>query len=308
MTDSVLFIFLDGMGLGPADETNPLVTAPMPRLHSLLGGPLTAGHAVDQPDLLLRPLDATLGVPGPPQSATGQTTLFTGVNAAAVLGEHLSGYPNGPLQAIIAEHSILKRVKEAGGRATFANAYGPAYFERVARGTARHSATTLCVLAANLPLRTLEDMARGEAVYWDITNHLFKRVHGTEIPTVSPAEAGRRLAALSAQHELTLYESFLPDVMAHRGTPEEVQTALAVIDEFLGSVLTYRPPHVTLVLSSDHGHLEAPGGGHTMNPVPLLVVGPGVAHFNLARAITDVTPGILALLDVEQSVEREANT
>ncbi|MBU1751173.1 MAG: peptidase, partial [Chloroflexi bacterium] len=172
------------------------------------------------------------------------------------------------------------------------------YFERVARGTAHHSATSLCVLAAGLPFRTLEDMARGEAVYWDITNHLFKRVHGHEIPTVSPAEAGRRLAALSARHELTLYESFLPDVMAHRGTPAEVQAALAVIDEFLGSVLAHRPAHVTLVLSSDHGHLESPGAGHTMNPVPLLVAGPGMAHFRQARAITDVTPGILALLGI----------
>ncbi len=298
MTDAVLFIFLDGVGLGPADGNNPLAVAPMPYLREWLGGPLVAGIAVDRPGLLLRPLDATLGVPGPPQSATGQTALFTGVNAAAALGEHLSGYPNPPLQAIIAEQSILKRVTEAGRRATFANAYGPSYFERVARGTARHSATTLCVLAAGLPFRTVEDMTRGEAVYWDITNHLFKRVHGTDIPTVSPVEAGRRLAALSAHHELTLYESFLPDVMAHRGTPAEVQAALAVLDEFLGSVLVHRPAHVTLVLSSDHGHLEAPGSGHTVNPVPLLVVGPGAAHFRPAQAITDVTPGILALLDI----------
>lgn len=298
MSEAVLFIFLDGLGLGLADETNPLVTASMPHLHDLLGGPLVAGREVDRPGLLLRPLDAMLGVPGPPQSATGQTALFTGVNAAAALGEHLSGYPNGPLQAIIAEHSILKRVTAAGGRATFANAYGPAYFERVARGTAHHSATTLCVLAAGLPFRTLEDMARGEAVYWDITNHFFQRVHGTAIPTVTPAEAGRRLANLAAQHELTLYESFLPDVMAHRGTPAERLAGLAVIDEFLGSVLAHRPAHVTLVLSSDHGHLESPGAGHTMNPVPLLAVGPGAAHFRPARTITDVTPGILALLGI----------
>jgi len=298
VSEAALFIFLDGVGLGPADGNNPLATAPMPRLRRLLGGPLVADHPVDRPGLLLRDLDATLGVPGPPQSATGQTALFTGVNAAAVLGEHLSGYPNDPLKALIDEHSILKQVVTAGGRATFANAYGPSYFERVARGTAHHSATTLCVLAAGLPFRTLEDMERGEAVYWDITNHLFKRVHGHETPTVSPAEAGRRLAALAANHDLTLYESFLPDVMAHRGTPAEVQATLAVLDEFLGSVLAHRPAHVTLVLSSDHGHLEAPGDGHTMNPVPLLAVGPGTAHFRQARAITDVTPGILALLEI----------
>jgi len=292
----VLFIFLDGVGLGPAAAENPLAMTPMPHLRELLGGPLVAGRAIDRPGLLLRPLDATLGVPGPPQSATGQTALFTGVNASAALGQHLSAYPNGALKAIIDEHSILKRVTEAGQRATFANAYGPSYFERVKRGTAHHSATTLCVLAAGLPFRTLEDMKRGEAVYWDITNRYFKRVHGMEIPLVSPAEAGRRLAVLSAEHELTLYESFLTDVVAHRGTPADVRATLSLVDEFLGSVLAHRPTHVTLVLSSDHGHLEAPGAGHTRNPVPLLVVGPGTAHFRPARAITDVTPGILALL------------
>jgi len=297
MTGSVLFIFLDGVGLGADDPSNPLATAPMPCVRDLLGGPLVAGRVVDQPGVLLRPLDATLGVAGPPQSATGQTALFTGVNAAACLGEHLSAYPNGPLKAFIDEHSILKRVTEAGGRATFANAYGPAYFERVARGTAHHSATTLCVLAAGLPFRTRDDLERGEAVYWDITNQYFGWRHGVPIPTVAPAEAGRRLAALAGQHDLTLYESFLTDIVAHRGTADDVQATLATLDEFLGGVLAHRPAHVTLVLSSDHGHLESAGqGGHTRNPVPLLVVGPGCEYFRQARSITDVAPVILAWL------------
>lgn len=303
MPNAVLFIFLDGVGLGSTNGDNPLVAAPMPHLRDLLGRPLVNGNVVDEPGLLLRPLDATLGVPGPPQSATGQTALFTGVNAAAFLGQHLSAYPNDPLKAIIDEHSILKRVVEAGRRATFANAYGPSYFERAARDTAHHSATTLCALAAGLPLRTLEDLERGEAVYWDVTNRYFKRVHGLEVPAVPPVEAGRRLAALSAQHDLTLYESFLTDVMAHRGTPAEVRATLELVDAFLGSVLARRPDHVTLVLSSDHGHLESPGNGHTTNPVPLLVVGPGHEHLRQARAITDVTPGILTLLGITPNEE-----
>lgn len=296
MNGAVLFIFLDGVGLGPTSADNPLTTTPMPYLHGLLGGPLVAGRQVDQPGLLFRSLDATLGVAGLPQSATGQTTLFTGVNAAAFLGEHLSAYPNSTLRSLIDEHSILKRVTAAGGRATFANAYGPSYFERVARGAAHHSATTLCVLAAGLPFRTHHDLECGEAVYWDITNRFFSWRHGIEIPLVTPWEAGRRLAALAGQHDLTLFESFLPDVVAHRGTAEDVQETLTLLDEFLGGVLAHRPAPVTLVLSSDHGHLEQPGGGHTMNPVPLLVVGPGCAHFRLARSIADVTPAIWSLL------------
>jgi bisphosphoglycerate-independent phosphoglycerate mutase (AlkP superfamily) len=36
---------------------------------------------------------------------------------------------------------------------------------------------------------------------------------------------------------------------------------------------------------------------HTTNPVPLLVVGPAAGRFCRARAITDVAPAILSILD-----------
>ena len=57
----------------------------MPHVSSLLGGPLVLDGAEDPgavpangsllPDVTLRALDACLGVPGLPQSATGQTAL-----------------------------------------------------------------------------------------------------------------------------------------------------------------------------------------------------------------------------------------
>lgn len=73
--------------------------------------------------VLLQPLDACLGVPGLPQSATGQTALFTGVNAAAAVGEHVTAHPTAPLRAIIAEHSLLKRAAEGGAQVMMANAH-----------------------------------------------------------------------------------------------------------------------------------------------------------------------------------------
>ena len=39
-----------------------------------------------------------LGIEGLPQSATGQTALFTGINAAQLLGRHLFGFPNQPFR------------------------------------------------------------------------------------------------------------------------------------------------------------------------------------------------------------------
>ena len=79
----ILFIFLDGVGLGADDpETNPLASVEMPNLQKLLGGnkllAATAPFVGERATLLA--LDASLGVNGLPQSATGQAVLLTGIN------------------------------------------------------------------------------------------------------------------------------------------------------------------------------------------------------------------------------------
>ena len=72
-----------------------------PTIQALLGIPHVtrdmAGTVTDQAALL--GLDARLGVPGLPQSATGQTTILTGHNGPAIIGEHYGPYPNQPLSA-----------------------------------------------------------------------------------------------------------------------------------------------------------------------------------------------------------------
>ena len=161
----VCFVFLDGVGLAPADGSNPLAWAAMPNVRRLLGGPMVADQSVDKDGLLLLPLDACLGVEGLPQSATGQTALFTGVNAAALVGAHVAAYPTETLRQVIAGHSVLKRATDHGLRATFANAYTGTYWQRVAQDKLRHSASTLTTMAAGLRFRTLDDLRRGEAVY-----------------------------------------------------------------------------------------------------------------------------------------------
>ncbi|MFZ1754181.1 MAG: hypothetical protein WAU10_10570, partial [Caldilineaceae bacterium] len=69
----VLFLFLDGVGLGSDDPAvNPLAAAHLPTLRGLIDGqPLTAStgrYANGRAHLI--PTDAGLGVPGRPQSAT----------------------------------------------------------------------------------------------------------------------------------------------------------------------------------------------------------------------------------------------
>lgn len=295
---SVIFVFLDGLGLGPANETNPLWLAPMPNLRRLLGGPPVARRTVDRPSLLFKPIDALLGVQGLPQSATGQTALFTGINAAQLVGQHLGAYPTGPLIEVINEHNILKRATERGYRATFANAYTLQYFQLVKERKRRHSATTLSVLAAGLPLRTLADLKRGEAVYWDITNfYLAGHLH-MAVPIIEPETAGQRLARLSHNYNLVLYESFLPDAAGHRKDLELALQVLDTLDRFFAGLLEEVGSTTTVVMSSDHGNLEEIGLRlHSTNPVPLLAVGPGAESFRQAQAITDVAGGIMRVLE-----------
>lgn len=308
----VLFIFLDGVGLAPAGPDNPLSTVPMPRLRALLGGPLTVeqvsvgqvsnlsdgGQVGNLPNIVLRSLDACLGVPGLPQSATGQTALFTGVNAPALVGEHITAHPTARLRAIIAAHSLLKRAAEAGARVLFANAHSEKFWRMVRRGKRRLGASTLTALAANAPLPTLADLRAGRAVLWDITHEVAAQHLGYDLPIITPEEAGRRLAGLSTAYDLVLYESFLTDLAGHRRI--EPAWVLPRLDAFLGSVLDHLPPETTLVLSSDHGNLEdVSTKSHTANPVPLLVVGPGAGRFREARAITDVAPWILEVVICE---------
>jgi 2,3-bisphosphoglycerate-independent phosphoglycerate mutase len=299
LPSKVLFIFLDGVGLAPPGPGNPLSCVPMPHLRELLGGPLalgaTNGQAVSSPDLVLRQVDACLGVPGLPQSATGQTALFTGVNAPALVGDHVTAYPTASLRSVIAEQSVLKQAADGGGRVLFANAHSEHFWQMVREGKRRLGASTLAALAAGAPIPTLDDLLMGQAVLWDITHEVAGRYLGYELPLVPAREAGARLARLALDYELVLYESFLTDLAGHgRIEPEWV---LPRIDEFLGGVLAHIPSQATLVLCSDHGNLEdTTTRAHTTNPVPLVAAGPAAKRFCQAKAITDVAPAILDVL------------
>jgi hypothetical protein len=246
----------------------------------------------------MKGVDACLGVEGLPQSATGQTALFTGVNAPAVEGMHISAWPTAKLRDIIAQHSLLKRAAEAGFRVTFANAYSGRYWQLVERRKLRHSASTLTNMAAGLPFRNLDDLRRGEAVYWDITHLAAREYNRFDLPLIAPEKAGARLARLAQTHDLVMYETFLPDLVGHRRAQLDPVLFLdQMLDPFLAGLLEAVAPEITIVVCSDHGNLEnTQSKTHTRNPVPLLATGPGASAFRTATAITDVADGILAAL------------
>jgi len=297
----VLLLFVDGIGLAPAGPTNPLATVDMPATRALLGGPLTSEQATRRPGLLLRALDASLGVPGLPQSGTGQTALFTGHNGATILGHHVPAFPGPTLRRLIAEHSIFRRVVAAGRRAVFANPFTPSFLAGVESGERRGSVTTWAAIAGGASvMRDLEDLRNGEAVTWDVTGEDFARRTGEGVAVVAPPEAGRRLARIAGGADLTVWETFLTDLAAHGRWDLRVDDALRRLDGLLEGLLAERPHDVTLLMTSDHGNLEdATRKTHTTNPVPLLAVGPESERFAAARSILDVPAAILSVLGIE---------
>ncbi|HYH04390.1 MAG TPA: metalloenzyme, partial [Bacillota bacterium] len=204
----LLMLFLDGLGLGNTDpKVNPLTRAGMLFFRELLGArPLTldtVGTGIKSPDIICLPTETTLQVAGLPQSATGQTVLFSGVNAAQVAGRHINGFPTKALRHILQEHSLFKRLNETGYPAVFANAFTKEYFETTRRGRWRHSVTTTAALAGECRLLMTEDLLKGEAVYQDIINEQLQ-AKGYNIALTRPEDAAANLLRIAVQNEFTL--------------------------------------------------------------------------------------------------------
>ena len=290
-----ILLFIDGLGWG---ETDPAVNPTHAYGGSLLRLPelgVAASGPVAHADGWVRPIDAVLGVEGVPQSATGQTTLLSGVNAQAVLGKHLTGFPNDALREILLEHSILKTLTDRGRRACFLNAYRPRFFEFPRERQLRFSATTVANLAAYLPFFELDDITAGRAVYQDFS-HAELRERGFDLPPMAPREAGRVIARAGREYDFVLYEYFQSDKAGHSADALRICDVLSGLDALLGSLLAERDEETLVVLTSDHGNLEdISTRRHTTNPIPLMAWGPGAREFvDGVTRLDQVTPALVA--------------
>lgn len=300
-----ILVFLDGLGLGTAGPHNPLSDpATMPRVQALCGTPWLAGARAQRPNFLLKPMDATLGVPGLPQSATGQTTLYTGHNAAKFRGQHQTGFANGSLRQLIEPHGLFRRVLSQGGTATLANLYSPAYFEAIARRRWRYSVCTLLNMTAGLPFRMQYEYEQGKALFWDITGETASSRGIAQAP-ITPEKAGHYLATLGQHYSVTLFECYLSDYAGHDQRYDQATSVLQRIDRFLAAIINHLATDTTLVVVSDHGNVEdLSTNRHTLNAVPLWAVGPAVQTFTQVQDLTGITPTILTALatDVTKTV------
>jgi 2,3-bisphosphoglycerate-independent phosphoglycerate mutase len=298
----VIFLFLDGVGLGKADPAvNPLFKARLPHLRSLLGGkiPCLGLRRFSSDHAELVPLNATLRVAGLPQSGTGQAALFTGVNAAKLIGRHFGPYPASTLLPLIREKNIFRQLKSKGHSVSFANAFPRQFFDYVASGKRRLSVTTLACQNADVEILDAEVLARDKAVSADITRGRWPELGYPDLPIITPRDAGRHLWNVSLAHAFTLFEYWLTDYAGHgRG----VTTAVEVLERFdgmLGGLLEdFDPKECTLILTSDHGNIEdLSTKSHTRNPVPCIVAGSKRKEISsVLRSLMDVTPVLVSLL------------
>ncbi len=302
---SFLFVFIDGLGLGTREASvNPLLKAEMPFLRGLFKAqPLIAsavGGGIYEPCLLIKAVDASLGIAGIPQSATGQTTLLTGVNASQIMHRHVSGFPPERLRRLIKEQSIFKKLGQQGYKAIFANTFTPEFFAALAQGKRRYSATTLAALAGNCDLLTIPELLAGQAVYQDLTNEQL-RERGHAVPLISPATAGKRLGLLAREAAFTLFEYFQTDRAGHSQDFAWSVRLLSQLDSFLKSIVSSQKeaaPPLNILLVSDHGNIEdLSTKSHTHNLVPLIVIGPAAPFFYEVESLLGICPGILEAIN-----------
>lgn len=240
-------------------------------------------------------IDATLGIPGIPQSATGQASLLTGMNVPLAAGGHLAGLPNQKVREVIDRESIFLKLSRRGLKAIFANGFTEAYFKRE---RPRISATTQSAIAGGVKLRTIEHVKSGRSLYHDFTNFFLKEM-GYDLEIYSPRRAGEILTRIASENDFTLYEYFITDIMGHKGGLKEAAIEVAKIDLFLQSVLDNIDLDSNLVIvTSDHGNLEDNSvKTHTLNRVPLLCWGKNSREFvSGVQDISDICNSILSIL------------
>lgn len=281
----MLFLFIDGVGLRESAADNPVNLEVCPTLCRLIGN-----HS--------KPIDACLNVDGLPQSATGQATMFTGVNCSKAIGRHCEGFPTPALRSIIEENNLFLQLKKRGRRVRFADAYLVDSADDLAARRFK-SVTTVMALTAPETISTVDDLAEDNAVMQDITRETIQDRY-PDVPIVTPERAAEHLFGVARDNDFTLFEFFQTDVSGHSLDYIRACAVLRVYDKFLAALVRYaEAAGITLVATSDHGNVESmTERGHTRNPVPFIALGPKEEFLrSRVKSLIDVTPAILAAFD-----------
>jgi 2,3-bisphosphoglycerate-independent phosphoglycerate mutase len=295
----LLFIFLDGIGLGENNpDSNPFARAKMPHLNQLLDRRSLLKDAApfhgERASLLA--IDPAVGVSGLPQSATGQAILLTGINIPAELGYHYGPKPNPEVAAYLKEATLFSRFTNEGKRAALLNAYPPRYFDGIDSGKRLYSSIPLAVTNAGLPLFRHDDLFAGRALSADFTGQGWRTMLGfRDAPVMEADQAGRKLASLAKEYDFSLFEYWASDYAGHKQQMENAIELMETFDRVLGGLVEAWEDGLILV-TSDHGNMDdLSTRKHTAANVPALVIGDKAAREEFTRDmkdLTDIAPAI----------------
>lgn len=296
---NTLLIFLDGVGIGEMDKSiNPFFQKQFKFLEEIFGAtPHLENQEFSSEGKYLFPADANMGVDGLPQSGTGQTSIFCGVNAPKVIGKHFGPFPYSTLKPIIEKENIFNSFLERGMKVSFANAFPKIFFDYINSGRKRLNVTTLMALYSDVKMFDVDDMLGGKGVSSDLTNRRWNTKLKYNIQTITPKEAAKRLLNITSENHFTLFEYFFTDHLGHGRNKDEFDILLDDLDKFLFEIISKINRDTTLLICSDHGNLENIGvKGHTNNPT--LAIATGYGALELKKKIKDLSQIKSAIMDL----------
>ncbi len=290
---ALVFIFIDGVGLGADNEHNPFTMNDYPAFSAMTGGQrfTSAAEKYKNGNHFFGPIDACLGVEGLPQSGTGQVTLFTGVNSARLLGRHFGPYPHSAIREILSGKSIFQKIGTEKGRCFFMNAF-PKQFIDYVNSTNRWSSTTFMTVQAGFKLNSVKEIIDGHAITAELTQYAWRTRLSIDVPVITEKEAAERVITAAKNKDVVLVEYYLTDKAGHSRDAALAHNTLIRLDRFLQHLLDHQAEHgYTMLLTSDHGNLEDLSvKTHTRNAVPFFVLGEGATLFSDVKTIQEVTP------------------
>lgn len=239
------------------------------------------------------PIDATMGVEGIPQSATGQTALFTGLNAAEFMQDHIQGFPGPKLRSLISEQNLFDALLKRGYSVVFANAYVKYSLAELAELGYRSVTTVMTELTLGVE-KKLSDLVAGEAVYHDITRHSISESYPVDM--VTPEKAAADLISLAGKHDFTLFEYFMTDRAGHKRDESLLAQALGDFSRFFSCLIGLAEDKFAVVMTSDHGNCEDLScRRHSLNPVPFFLYGLALPKPETLTSIDQIYHYILTL-------------
>lgn len=299
----ILMLFLDGIGLGEDDpNVNPFAGANMPTLLSLTNGKrwLKGIGRQESEHAIFIPTDANLGVPGRPQSATGQATILTGKNIPQMIGEHYGPKPNAPIRELLAEDNFFKRVVAGGKKAALIEAYPPMWHHDHNRGKSLRSSYQQAAYEAGQQLFGIEEVKEGKALTPEWTSEAWRSyLKLRDTPSYTAEEAGQKMVQISRDYDFAMHAHWMTDMVGHRGPVERGVELLELFDRVMTGVLDeWADSEGLIIITSDHGNLEdVSHRNHTENEVPTLIIGNGKEAFAEGlRDLSDFVPRMEKLL------------